>query len=122
MLPSPEAAWAGACSFSTMIALEGLGWAIRGPAERPPSRRALALASKVHILVEAARAFERFALALAGCRMIQEGHRAGIKTRCTPAGLEPIIHAAAHNVLVDAEGRPANSLVGEIDEEVFGLY
>src|SRR5271169_4299252 len=38
------------------------------------------------------------------------------------AGLEPVIHATAHNILDQPEGSRANRLVLEVDVQVFGLH
>ena len=38
------------------------------------------------------------------------------------AGLEPVIHATAHNILDQPEGPRANRLVVEVDVQVFGLH
>ena len=42
-------------------------------------------------------------------------------THCMP-GLEPVIHATAHNILDQGEGPRANHLVVEADVQVFGLH
>jgi hypothetical protein len=38
------------------------------------------------------------------------------------AGLEPVIHATAHNILDQPEGPRANRLVLKVDVQVFGLH
>ena len=38
------------------------------------------------------------------------------------AGLEPVIHATAHNILDQGEGPRSNRLVVEVDVQVFGAF